>query len=67
MRFRILLAMLLLLTTPAFAAQAIWTGKAKQVQTVTYKIMWKCQYSYLGRKFWKIVKGAGCPSTIEVE
>jgi len=51
---------------PAYAATAFWTGRQEQVQTVTYKWMWKCEYNYAGQKFWQIHEGS-CPSSVEVE
>lgn len=56
----------LLVSTSAYAASAYWTGKQKQVTTVTYQIAWNCEYNYLGQKFWRIFKDS-CPSSVEVE
>ena len=50
----------------AFAATAIWTGRSEQVQTVTYKWVWRCEYDYLGQKFWRLFESF-CPATIEVQ
>jgi hypothetical protein len=50
----------------AFAATAFFTGRMEQVQTVTYQMAWKCEYSYAGQKFWRIFKNT-CPSSVEVE
>lgn len=58
-------ALLYIATNPAFAAMAIWTGKSKQVQTVTYQWMWECEYDLYGNKFTKLFKSS-CPSSIEV-
>jgi hypothetical protein len=51
---------------PAMAATAFFTGRQEQVQTVTYQFAWRCEYNYLGRKFWQIFTGS-CPSSIEVQ
>jgi len=36
---------------PASAATAYWTGRSEQVQTVTYKWVWRCEYNYIGHGF----------------
>lgn len=50
----------------AHAAQAFWTGRSEQVQTVTYKWVWQCEYDYLGQKFWRLFE-RGCASSVEVQ
>lgn len=56
----------LLVTTSAFAAQAMWTGRQEQVQTVTGVFVWKCEYNYNGQTFWKLFQ-TSCPSSIEIQ
>jgi len=53
-------------SSPAFALSATWTGNLKQVQTVTGKIAWNCEYNYGGQLFWKVFLNS-CPYSIEVE
>jgi hypothetical protein len=50
----------------AFAATAYWTGKSEQVQTVTYKWVWRCEYRYLSQTFWRLSEST-CPSSIEIQ
>lgn len=47
-------------------ANAYWTGKQQQVQTVTYQSGWSCEYNYAGRTFWRTFVGT-CPSSIQVQ
>ena len=49
----------------AMAALAMWTGRSQQVQTVAYKWVWNCEYSYNGQRFWRMFEGS-CPATIQV-
>lgn len=56
----------LLAATSAYAATAYWTGQWVQVQTVTFKTGWKCQYNYNGQTFWQVFDHA-CPATVEVQ
>ncbi len=49
----------------ANAATAYFTGVQEMVQTVTYQMGWRCQYSYAGQIFWVVFVGS-CPSSIEV-
>ena len=66
MRKFVLAAALLAVTGSAFAGQAIWTGKQEQVRTVTYKMVWRCEYRYNGQTLYFLFE-SGCPSTVEVE
>lgn len=66
-RLKIIIAIVTLLSAnTAFAITAVWTGNQVQVQTVTYKYVWKCEYMFAGQKFWKLSEGS-CPNSIEVE
>ena len=51
---------------PAYAATAYWTGRQEQVQTVTGKYVWKCEYNYNGQMIYRLFE-MSCPSSIEVE
>jgi len=55
----------LTLSAPAMAATAFWTGRMEQAQTVTYQIVWNCEYNYAGNTFWRAFRGS-CPSSVEV-
>lgn len=66
MKTFITLSITFLLTTQAFAATAIWTGRQEMVTTVTYQTAWKCEYNYAGSVFWRVFTGS-CPSTVEVQ
>lgn len=66
MKTTFILAAALLSAAQAQAATAFWTGKQVQVQTVTYKMAWKCEYNYLGKTFWFIYENS-CPSSVEVQ
>jgi hypothetical protein len=68
-----------LLLTLTFAAHltanrpimANWTGKQKQVQTVSGKYAWNCEYRFVDfqgktQYFWKIFEGS-CKSTVDVQ
>lgn len=49
--------------TPAnqpISQQAVFTGKSRQVQTVTGGMAWECQYDYAGQKFMLLFEGF-CP------
>jgi hypothetical protein len=61
-----LIAVTSLVTSSAFAATAFWTGRSEQTQTVTYKMVWKCEYNYNGQKFWRLFE-LSCPSQVDVE
>jgi len=52
--------------TSAYAATAYFTGHQEMVQTVTFKMAWKCEYLYNGQKIYQIFEGS-CPSSIEVQ
>jgi ABC-type glycerol-3-phosphate transport system substrate-binding protein len=52
--------------TSAYAATAFFTGHQEQVQTVTFKMAWRCEYLYNGQKIYQIFEGS-CPSSIEVQ
>ena len=54
------------ISTSAYAATAFWTGQSEQVQTVTYKWVWRCEYNYAGQTFWRLFE-TSCPSSIEVQ
>lgn len=51
---------------PAWGAVAMWTGRSEQVQTVTYKTAWKCEYSYNGQNFWRLFDSF-CPASVQVQ
>jgi len=57
---------LTLAASHANAATATWTGRMEQVTTVTYQIAWRCEYQYLGTKFWRVFQSS-CPASIEVQ
>ena len=65
MRKSILLATLVV-STYAMAASAFFTGRQEMVQTVTFKMVWRCQYNYNGQLFWRLFESS-CPSSVEVE
>lgn len=62
----IVLAAALLAALPAWAATAIWTGRQEMVQTVTFKMAWRCEYNYNGQMIYQIFE-TSCPSSIEVQ
>ncbi len=66
MRTVFVLLLSALAAAPAFAATAFWTGRQEQVQTVTYKWAWRCEYNYNGQKFWRLFENS-CPSNVEVQ
>ena len=61
----VLLAFCLLVSLPALAVQAQWTGVQRQVQTVTYQWVWECEYNLDGRKFTRLFR-SNCPPYIDV-
>ena len=64
---KIILALIILLSVnSAFALTAVWTGRQTQVQTITYRFMWNCEYTFGGQKFWVIFDGS-CPSSVDVK
>jgi hypothetical protein len=65
-RFIAAVIFMLLASSSASAATAIWTGRSEQVQTVTYKIVWRCEYNYLGHTFWRLFENF-CPPNIQVQ
>lgn len=60
------LAAALFFSTALYAATAFFTGKQEMVQTVTYKMVWKCEYNYNGRLFYRLFE-TSCPSSVEVQ
>lgn len=62
----IVLAAGILSAAPAFAATATWTGRQEMVQTVTFKMAWRCEYNYNGQMIYQIFE-TSCPSSIEVQ
>lgn len=49
----------------SWAGVAMWTGRSQQVQTVTYRWVWNCEYRYNGQTFWRLFEGS-CPASIQV-
>lgn len=66
MRKLLIAAVFLLSATSAFSATATWTGRMEQVQTVTYKTVWKCWYNYNGQIITKLFENS-CPFSIELQ
>lgn len=66
-RLNIIIALLTLLSvSTAFALTAFWTGRQIQVQTVSYRMAWKCEYRFAGKTFWMVFEGS-CPNSIDVQ
>ena len=63
---KLILALAIIAASPAHAATAFFTGRQEMVTTVTYQQAWNCEYSYLGRNFWRIHRNY-CPSSVEVQ
>jgi hypothetical protein len=63
---RAALPLLLLVTLPATAATATWTGRLEMVTSVTGALVYNCEYIYAGQKFWRAFKQS-CPHSVEVE
>jgi hypothetical protein len=63
---KLLWVILLLTSSVAFAATAIWTGRMEQVQTASGTYSWKCEYDLNGNKFWQVFT-TFCPPSIEVQ
>lgn len=63
---KLICAVLLGVSLPAMAAMAVWTGKQEMVQTVTGRMVWRCQYQYAGRYFYFLFENS-CPSQVDVE
>ena len=61
-----LLLVTLLVSSHAIAATAFFTGRQEMVQTVTYKMVWRCQYNYNGQLFWRLFE-MSCPASVEVQ
>lgn len=57
----------LLLSTPALANPAYFTGQMELVMTVTGKTAVRCEYNYGGQNFWRTLLGMQCPYSIDVE
>ena len=57
--------MTLLLVMVFAQGTAYWTGKMEQVQTVTGRMAWNCEYSYNGQKFWRVYANT-CPTSVKV-
>ncbi len=66
MKIIIITATFLLLSTPAFAATAYFTGAMEPVTTITYQHAWRCEYTCRGFTFYKVFRNR-CPMQIEVE
>jgi hypothetical protein len=62
----IALVVLLACSTQATAASAFFTGRQEQVQTVTYRWVWRCQYNYNGQLFWRLFE-TSCPYSVQVQ
>ena len=66
-RLNMIIALLTLLSaSSAFALTAFWTGRQIQVQTVSYRMAWKCEYRFAGQIFWMVFEGS-CPNSIDVQ
>lgn len=68
-RFLLNLALLLLAAMcpgQVMAGSAYWTGRSEMVQTVTYRMAWRCEYNYNGRVFAQVFESS-CPSSVNVE
>jgi hypothetical protein len=64
--YSFLLLAAVLTSFQAHAATAYWTGAQRQVTTVTYQMVWECEYNYQGRVFTRLFQ-TSCPSSIEVQ
>ena len=53
-------------SNPVIAGSAYWTGRSEMVQTVTYRMAWKCEYNYNGKVFYELFESS-CPSSVTVE
>lgn len=54
-------------TASGFTATAIWTGRSKNVNTITSQSGVSCQYNYEGQYFWRTFVGFSCPASINVQ
>lgn len=55
----------LVISNPANAAIANWTGQSRMAYSITGVVVFNCQYYYAGKYFWRAFK-LKCPSYIEV-
>jgi len=67
MGMRKLMTLVFLMALPASAATAHWTGGMEFVTTVTFQPGIRCEYDYLGQRFWRIFLRRTCPMRIDVE
>lgn len=63
---KLLILALCLASMPAFPATAFWTGQMEIIQTVTYQVGYRCEYSYAGQNFWLVFTSI-CPPSTEVQ
>lgn len=50
----------------ALAVMAIWTGRLEYVTTITGQQAVRCEYDYVGKRFWVTMSGGICPPSINV-
>ena len=62
----ILIILLSILPNLAAAGTAFWTGKSEMVQTVTYRMAWRCEYNYNGKIFTELFE-SNCPSSVTID
>lgn len=55
------------LARPTAYGTAYWTGKVDYITTVTGKQGVRCEYSYIGHKFWMTFAKSSCPTSVEVQ
>lgn len=65
LRTSLALAIALIVSSPASAGQAFWTGQMEQVTTITGLIAWRCEYNFAGQTFWRVYQYS-CPSSVAV-
>jgi hypothetical protein len=67
---KIIFAVFLLTSSPAFAMAAYWTGNKEEIQTSTGETHWKCEYRVAYRTqlilVWRTFANS-CPEEIEIE
>jgi hypothetical protein len=63
---KLILAALILISSNAWAATAIFTGNAEMIQTVTGRSGWNCEYYYAGHTFWMTFT-TYCPHSVEIQ
>jgi hypothetical protein len=67
---KFLLVVCLFASSSAFATTAFWTGNKQQIQSITGRIEWNCEYkvSYTVQMilFWRVFPDS-CPSEIDAE